>query len=358
VPAAPARAALAVALLITAGCASGCYYTQLIGGQLAVLRGRVPLLEAAADSALPEQERRLLSGIPELLRYAEEHVQLERGGSYESFYDTGERAVSYNVSACEQASFNQVVWSFPFVGSVPYKGYFDLEDARAEAERYRALGYDARVSEVRAYSTLGWFEDPVFRSMLVGGEVSLAVTLLHELTHATIFREGDARFSESLATFVGEQAALEWFAHRYGDGSARLEAARDEIRDGRVIAAFMRDLRERLSRVYGSDLSDEAKLARREEVFGDASERLAELERAELRSDHYDGLSGLRFDNCLVLGFQTYHSEQRAFEDVYLLEDRSWERFWAVMREAAAADDAFRWLARWRAEAWRWRGGA
>ncbi|GIW73273.1 MAG: hypothetical protein KatS3mg102_2815 [Planctomycetota bacterium] len=333
--------------LLAAGGAGGCYYAQLAAGQLRVLCGRVPLAEAARDPRLSEEERRLLRLAPAVLAFADTVMGMERAGAYETFYDTGAEAVSYNVSACAKTSFRRVFWRYPLIGAMPYKGYFDRAAAEAEAARLRAQGLDARVSGVAAYSTLGWFRDPIFRSMLRGGEVSFVVTLLHEIAHATVFRDGDAAFNESLATFAGEQGALDFYAARDGVGSAAWRRAWEEIHDQRVVAAAMRALYQRLWRLYASPVSEADKLAGRERIFEAARGLFGRLVRERLRTGRWDWLGRLALDNCVVLAFQTYHGRQRLFAEVYRQVGRDWRRFFAVVREAARAPAPFRWLDRW-----------
>ncbi len=333
----------------------GCYYAQLAAGQLRVLAARVPVVEAAADphGRLAPEQRRLLSRVPEMLRYAKRVVRLRVGGAYRSFVDTGARPVSYNVSACERTAFRRVRWWYPLVGRLPYRGYFDLEAARKEAARWRARGLDARVSGVRAYSTLGWFDDPIFRGMLRDGEPQFAITLFHELAHRTLFRKGDAVFSESLATFVGERAALAWLAYVYGERAPVVARARAEIEDARVVATFMRALYVRLAALYDARGDKRHKLAERERIFARARAELRALERGQLRTGLYRGLWRTRFDNCLVLGFQTYNTEQARFAEVFARVGGDWARFWRVVEQAAACEAPFVWLRRWCARAQR-----
>ncbi|RME71074.1 MAG: hypothetical protein D6776_10750 [Planctomycetota bacterium] len=334
---------LAVALLAL----PGCYYTHLAAGQLRIACGKVDLLDAAVDGRLRPEERRMLREVPEILRFARRSLGMEADGAYTTFYDTGRRPVSYNVWACERTAFRPVLWRYPFVGALPYRGFFDLAWAKRVARRWRERGYDARITGVQAYSTLGWFDDPVLRSMMLDGEVSFVITLLHELAHKVLFRKGDAQFSESLATFVGEHAALAWFTHRDGRHSRRYREAQDQIADNETIARLMRGLYRELETLYAAGLGPAETLARRERVFARTRERIrAMLRSGELRSRRFAGLASARFDNCLVLGFRTYHTHQDRFAAAFAAAGGDWRAFWKRVREAAAAPDPFAALVR------------
>lgn len=346
------RAALAALLAPLAG---GCYYAGLARGQLDIVCAQVPIAEALAEhEGLRPDERELLAQVPAILAFARERVGLETGGSYASFYDTGDGPVSWNVTACAKTSFTPHLWWFPIIGWAPYKGFFDLEEAKEEARGLAEAGLDVRIGQVPAYSTLGWFDDPVFRSMLRYGRFSFVSTLLHEATHATIFRPGDAAFNESLATFVGEQAALEYLRERYGEGSGEVALALAERHDAALFAGFMRTLYLELKRLYDrTELARADKLEERERVFARARERFAQLRAERFRSGGYAGFARMELDNCLLMLYRTYHRDLAAFEQVHRLTGGRWARTLAVFREAAEAERPFAFLARWRYAAWR-----
>src|SRR5688572_991103 len=256
-------------LLRAAGCGAllwslaGCYYINQAKGQLDIVLNSRPIEDVYSDPGMTESRARKLDLVLASRRFAEERLGLRPSRNYTTYFDTGRRAVTYVVSACRSDAFVPYVWTFPIVGALPYKGYFDLGDAEAEAAALRADGWDVVVGESAAYSTLGWFRDPVFSSMLSMSDASLASTVIHELVHGTIYVPDHADFNESLATFVGRRGALQLFEERHGRGSARAEEARARFDDEALFDDFIADLYERLSVLYRSERTREEKLAGR-----------------------------------------------------------------------------------------------
>jgi predicted aminopeptidase len=245
---------------------SGCYYLKQGAGQLDLLINSRSIDEAAADPTMPEAGRRKLALIREVKAFGEREMGLTRSSNYSTYYDTGGQPITWIVTACAKDRFAPYTWSFPIVGTVPYKGFFDRNDALAEARALEALDLDVNVSPAAAYSTLGYFSDPVLSTMLAYPDEDLASLILHELTHGTIFLPGGVDFNEGLASFVGSQGALEFFRGRAGEGStsyarAVRSLAREEARDGRALAMY-----KALDALYRSDAPREDKLALRQEV--------------------------------------------------------------------------------------------
>lgn len=245
---------------------AGCWYLKQGAGQLDLLLNSRSLHEAAADPDLPEPRRRKLALIQEVKAFGEREMGLTPSANYTSYYDTGGRPVTWIVTACAKDRFEPYTWSFPIVGTVPYKGFFDREDALALARELEAEGLDVSVSAAAAYSTLGYFNDPVLSTMLSYPDEDLASLILHELTHGTIFLPGGVDFNEGLASFVGAQGAMEFFRARQGTSStsyarAVRSLAREERRDARALALF-----KALDALYKSDLPREEKLKLREDV--------------------------------------------------------------------------------------------
>ncbi|MBK7947493.1 MAG: aminopeptidase [Deltaproteobacteria bacterium] len=190
----------------------GCDYGHLAAGQLKILWRRTPITKAVADPTLAENERVLLTLVESVRGFARA-LGLRVGDQYTSFVPwPGDRIVTTLVRT-RPGSLDAVGWWYPFLGRLPYRGYFDQARAEREAKRlHEEQGYDVCVSAVTAYSTLGWLDDPVTSPMLGRGAANLVETLLHELVHATVFIEGDADFNEGVALFIGQEAAIRYFA--------------------------------------------------------------------------------------------------------------------------------------------------
>ncbi|MBW2500056.1 MAG: aminopeptidase [Deltaproteobacteria bacterium] len=245
---------LGLLLLVLAG-TSGCYYSHLADGQLRLLWGRRPIEEASVDPALADDERRLLGLVDPVRSYARE-LGLRVGGQYTSYVEwPGDRVVT-TVVRTPPGSLEAQPYRFPLVGALPYKGYFDRDRAEAEAARQRAADFDVCVTGVSAYSTLGWIDDPVTGPMLRRGAASLVETILHELVHATAFLDDESDFNESIAQFIGQEAAIRFFARLAEAETLSNEAdwpseqrMRDRIDDRRAVARVLMDFREELERL-------------------------------------------------------------------------------------------------------------
>lgn len=247
---------------------AACYIAKQAEGQLHILLMQRPLEEVLADPDVSAPAKEKIRLVRDVKEFGEREIGLCVSGNYTKYFDTGGKPVSWIVSASLKDRFENYTWWFPIVGTVPYKGFFRRADALAEARSLEEDGYDVHVSPVAAYSTLGYFPDPVLSTMLEYPDEDLAALILHELTHGTIYLPGDTNFNEKLASFVGWQGALEFARRRHGTGSEAYDRtvralAREERR-----ARDSRELFEKLDALYRSDLPRAGKLRRRDEVAG------------------------------------------------------------------------------------------
>lgn len=324
----------ALFLLSTAPLLGGCYVARQAVGQADILIHSRDLLEVYGDRGLSEAKARRLDIIVEAKRFAEEELGLRESRNYTTFYDTGRRPVTWIVSAVRKDAFEVKTWWFPVVGTVPYKGFFDPADARAEAESLEREGWDVDVSEAAAYSTLGWFTDPVYSSMLEMSEAGLASTIIHELLHGTIYVDGHSDFNESLAEFVGTEGAVQFLERRYGRQSPAVKAARASFEDAARFDAWNRDLYRRLDALYRSGVSREEKLSRREAIFGEARKEFNRLAPG-FSSAGFSRMRDPELDNARIvarLRYGRYNAFRRAYERV----QGSWPAFFAAVSAAVA----------------------
>lgn len=290
------------------------YYLHLVKGQFRLLWDREPIERLLKrDDLHPEVRARLLF-VQEVRAFAQQEVGLARSRNYTTFCDIGEGPVSWQLTAAPKDRLEPVRWNYPVVGRFPYRGYFDLERAKRERDRLEAEGYDTFLRRVSAYSTLGWFEDPVLSSMLRYRDEDLAELLIHELTHATVWISGNVPFNEGLATFVGETGAIRFLERRHGEGAPEVQAVLDRRADARTFTRFMHDTARELETLYARDLSYDEKLARREAVFEAAKARFDTL---ALKTDLYGSFPDWRLNNAVMMAYRTYHEKVDVFERVY-----------------------------------------
>jgi len=228
---------------------SGCYYLHLASGQWRVLRASRSIDAVLADPATSDGLRDQLELALSARVFAAE-LGLRVDDQYTSYLPwPGDRIVT-SVVATRPGEIEPAGFHFPIVGDVPYKGFFEAARAEAEAERLRAQGLDVCVLAVPAYSTLGWLSDPVTDPMLRYGDTFLVETVIHELVHATVFFADAADFNEGIATFIGQEGAVRFFAAR-GQG----DSVRAEVSDERLVSAVLLDSREQVGALYATALA-------------------------------------------------------------------------------------------------------
>lgn len=332
------RAALLCWLLVWV---NGCgldYYLHLAKGQARILWRSEPVDEVLAAATTPPATATKLRLIGELRLFARQRLGLKTGGSYTRFFDTGGQPVSWNVSACPPESFAAHLWHFPIVGDLPYKGFFDRDRAAKERDALQALGLDVAMGPVSAYSTLGYFSDPVLSTMLDEEEGNLAELILHELTHATIYPRGQAEYSESAATFVGQAGALLFLAGKYGQDSPQLRQARLRQEDARRFTSFMKEVADSLDGLYAQALPRGEVLQRRQEVFARAKERYR-TRRAEFQVDNYDAFLKWEINNARLLSYRRYHRELGLFDRIFAARQAHPDQAIALFKECGDDPD-------------------
>lgn len=324
-----------IALLLAAGGLAGCarlgYYAHLAGGQIELLRAREPIVRILDDPARDPALQQRLRQVQAARGWAADHLRLPDSGSYTQYADLGRPYVVWNVYATPEFSLRPLEQCFPFAGCLAYQGFYTRERAQARADALAGQGYDVHVGGVPAYSTLGWFDDPVLSTMMQWSDAALIATLFHELAHQKLYVQNDTRFNESYARFVEEQGLDEYLADR-----PEL-APPDPQRRGRrtqfvqlVLAARLR-----LEALYAQPLDAGALRAGKAAVF------------AQLKAD-YEGLrdrawggdrsfdawfADLQPNNARLLPFGLYDEYTPAFAALYEQSGRDWARF----HEAAAA---------------------
>ena len=287
------------------------YYLHLAKGQARLLWNREPVSRVLKRRDLSPQTRERLLLVQEIRRFAQRELGLERSRSYTSFVDIGKGPVSWNVTACPKDDLDPVRWSYPVVGSAPYRGFFDRQRAEKERDRLAARGYDTYLYPVSAYSTLGWFSDPILSTMLRYRDGDLASLIIHELTHATVWVSGHVTFNESLASFVGDAGALLWLEQKYGRDSEQVQAVLDGRADQKVFRQFMQGVAAELDTVYRSEQTFEQKMASRERIFQAAQERFRSL---SLRTARYDYFLKWEVNNARIALYKTYNEEVAIFD--------------------------------------------
>jgi predicted aminopeptidase len=260
------RAAIAFAMIVSAAwVAGGGYYAQVTFGHLKLMLEREPIEHLVQRADTDDKLRARLEFVREIRTFASRELALPDNRSYRQFVELDREQLLWSVMALPEFSLRPKQWCYPVIGCQSYRSYFQEDRARDMGAQLEAQGHEAIVRPVGAYSTLGWFADPVTNSMLRRGDLSLAELIFHELAHQEVFVRGDTMFNEGYATFVGEQGVREWLRAR--EQYTALE--RWESRQQRVhrFNALLREKRGELVHLYASDLPVEAMRHRKNAIF-------------------------------------------------------------------------------------------
>jgi len=303
---------------------------------------RRPLTEALADSTLPEAWRENIRLVIEARTYADTALGLAPGSSFTTFAEVGRDTLVLVLSAAPKHSLEPYRWWFPIVGSVPYHGYFSRARAVDAARDFETRGYDTSLRPAAAFSTLGWFRDPLLSTTVKGHRAAVVETVIHEMAHTTLYVPNATPFDESLAHFVGHRGAEAFFRVR-GDSAAANWVAdlwRDEIRLG----AFYGTLVDSLRAAYARHPSGSALDSVRAHYYGGARARLASGLDGTL--ERYDGarLAAGTLNNATVVATTIYRTQLDRFEALYQRSGGSVRRVMERLAgglEAAGTRDPF-----------------
>lgn len=317
-------AAVLVVLIVTGGLVLYsipiCRYLMIQGFyQVKVITGRKPISRMLEDPDINSELRKKLLLVNEIKQFGKS-LGLKSTDSYSSVYDVGDKPIAYAVSACHKDKLEAVYWNFPIVGRMPYLGYFRKEDAVKQFKLLQKQGYDVIMRPVSAYSTIGFMPDPLFSSLLLGSEEYLANTILHEMTHETIFIKNNMDFNESLANFVGNKAAVEFLKHKYGEDSEQVIQSTNYKHDDEIFSEFIADLYDELDRFYKSPISREEKIRGREKIFQKAKSDFVNKIKPQLLTSSFDYFERINLNNAYMLFNRRYHKEYNVFKELYRLQ--------------------------------------
>ncbi len=311
------RILLLVFLLGQTACGSTGYLWHVSMGQLDILLSRRPLADAIADARLPEEERRQLALVPVVKAFGVEQLGLGGGHTYDTFVQLDRPYATLVLSAAPPDSLDPYRWRFPIVGSVPYKGFFSEHRAARERDALAAEGFDVFLRPASAFSTLGWFEDPILSSMLGMSDADLIETVLHEMTHATLYFPDHTNFNETAATFVGHKGAVAFLAAQFGPGSASVRQAEGDAEDEQRFSRFIGEVLDGLREIYARPVSREEKLRAKAEWLAAEKNRFRrELARFN-RPGRYARFIEGEWNNASLLARSAYYGDLAYFDRLF-----------------------------------------
>jgi predicted aminopeptidase len=341
------KLALVLMLPMLSACASLGYYSQTLGGHYNVMHRRVPIARAIADPDTKPATRERLLQVEQIRNFAVSELGLPDNGSYRSYADLKRPYVLWNVFAAAEFELKALQSCFPLVGCLAYRGYYDEPDARAHAAELQRRGYDVYVGGVAAYSTLGWFPDPILSTMLRWSETELAGVIFHELAHQKLYVPDDSAFNESFATAVQEEGVRRWLDHL--NDESRRGLAVDDSRRREDFVRLVEATRTRLQQLYASGQPPEQMRASKAQVFEAMRAEYEQLKTTWGDYAGYDAWFGADLNNAKLLAVSTYHEWVPAFRQLMQASEGDLSRFYADAELAARLPPEVRrrWLSGW-----------
>lgn len=317
--------AVSAAVLGLISAPTACYLSRGAWEEAKILSRREPISEIVADPRTPKEAREKLKVVLAAREYARDSLRLRTKDSFTTYSRLDHDTLVLVLSAAYRDTLKPYTWWFPIVGRVPYKGYFDFGKAKRDAQSLAADGFDVYVRPSDAFSTLGFFNDPLLNTTLRGDSLGLANTVIHELTHNTFYASGQAPFNESFAMFVGARGAAAFFRSRGQDSAAaKLDA---EWEDDKLLARFWATVIKSLDSAYAAHSdSKEARIAARDTVYLRARARLIAEIAPSLKTINPRYAVRVPLDNASLLARRVYASDLDVFDQVYEREGRDLKR--------------------------------
>ena len=337
--AAGALVVLALAFLVVTPI--GRYLIRAGWEEAKILERRRSIAAMVKDDSLPEATRRKLQTVLDARAFARDSLGLDAKESFTTFTQLRSDTLVLVLSGVYPDRLAQKTWWFPIVGRVPYKGYFDVGDARHAAEDLKKDGFDVYLRPASAFSTLGWFNDPLVSSTLRADSIDLVNTVIHELTHNTYYAPGGATFNESFANFVGSRGAARFFRSRGSAGAA--EEAEARWSDEKLMASFWGGLYKTVDSAFKAHPGDENRphrIAVRDTIYRAAREMLIHQLGPKFRVIGPHVLERIRIDNAAVMARRVYLTDVDLFDALWQQEGRDTRRSIARIIAFAKGDVA------------------
>jgi predicted aminopeptidase len=327
---------------------TACYLGRGAWEEGKILARRQPIAELVRDRRTDSLVRRKLTLVMAARQYAKDSIKLRTKDSFTTYSKLDHDTLVLVLSVAYRDRLEAYTWWFPIVGSVPYKGFFDFDAARAAAKSFRDDGYDVSLRPSAAFSTLGFFNDPLTSTTLAIDSLDLANTVIHETTHNTFYAPGQAAFNESFASFVGARGAAAFFRSRgEPEAAAKVDA---EWEDEKVLGAFWTRLSKTLDSAYDAHPeSKEARIAVRDTIYVRARGELVSEIGPQLRTIGPFYVQRVALDNASLLARRVYAKNLDLFDDVYNSEGKDLRRTISRVISIAKANrkDPYQGLRNW-----------
>ena len=327
---------LIIATVTVSACSSFGYYMDLMEGHSELLEKRKPIKEILADKDTELKLRNLLEKSQDIRDFASKSLHLPENDSYRMYADLQRRYAVWNVVAAKEFSVRPKKWCFIFVGCLSYRGYFSKADATSYAKELKAEGYDVYVAGANAYSTLGWFDDPLLNTMMYKSEARRAGIIFHELAHQVVYIDDDSAFNEAFATTVEQEGIRRWMSIK-GRNKEYQAYLLNKQRDSEF-TLLLKDSREKLKQLYNLKISDIAKREKKKKLFSLMQKKYEALKKSWGGKIDYDLWMAQELNNAHLLLIATYHDLVPTFQSMLKNENYNLKNFYSVIEMYGALD--------------------
>lgn len=327
---------LSILAMLLSGCETIGYYAQAARGQWQLLSSREPVSDLLASEQTEPALKQRLALVNEVRDFAQQQIGLPLGKNFSTYVDVGRPYVIWNVFAAPELSVKPLTWCYPIAGCVSYRGYFAENAANDKARQLNEAGYDVHVGGVRAYSTLGWFDDSLLSTYAMQSEASLAGLIFHELAHQVVYVENDTAFNESFAQGVEQLALRQYFESKAKDpayASAFIAYAVGKQRE-QAFTTLLLNARSELVGVYASSADDSARRAGKQRVLAQLATDYEQLKLTWNGDARYDQWMKT-INNAKLATVADYHQWTGAFHNLRQ-QSPGWQQFYEAAKELAA----------------------
>jgi predicted aminopeptidase len=322
--------------MLVCACGNLPYYKQAVDGHFELMSKRKPVDDILADDNGDAELIRQLEVAKGIRDFASTDLALPDNGSYRSYVDLGRDSVTWAVFATPEFSLTPQLWCFPFAGCVPYRGYFSKQEAERFADGLRDEGFDVHLGGTTAYSTLGWFDDPLLNTMMLRGETGMAGIIFHELAHQAVYVEDDTTFNEAFAVAVQEEGVRRWLQAHGSAGS--LQAYEQALVRKSEFIKLVRKTREHLQEVYASDRSEDELPAAKLEAFKEMRAQYQRLKDSWEGSGGYDWWFYGSLNNAKLAAVSVYRDLVPDFNRLLDACDGEFDRFYQAVERLGTLD--------------------
>lgn len=316
--------------ILLGGCAQLEYYSQSIAGQWEIISISKPIDKILLDENVPDSVKEKLSVIQEIRGFATEELNLPDNNSYLSFADINREYVVWNIIATPKLSLEPLQWCYPIAGCLDYRGFFNKDDALNQANKLQEEGYDVFIGGVSAYSTLGWFDDPVLNTMLKKDLNYLVKVIFHELAHQKNYIRNDTEFNEAFAETVAITGTRKWLSI-YRSKSELEEFNRNQDADDKFVSIVL-NARKELEKIYNSNLPDQLKLQIKSQILANMREEYKSTWSYHNTETNYDEWFENDINNAKITIVATYRNLIPGFIQLLEYSGNNYDSFYHLVK--------------------------